>query len=97
MLFRKMPKTMPGHIGPVAVRVVADLKSSKDEECYGKYDFDTRTIQIWEKMHPDAQRQVLWHEWIHSVIFDAGLHTLLSKEQHEAVCDSIATALATHF
>lgn len=95
-LFRKLPKSMPGYLGPIAVKVVEDIKSLREEDCYGKYDFDTRTIQIG-KIHPDAQRQVLWHEWIHSVIFDSGLHNMITKEQHEAVCDTIATALATHF
>ena len=95
-LFRKLPDSMPGGLGPITVRTTEDVKL-KDEDAYGRYDFHTRTILILKEMHADAQRQVLWHEWIHSVIFDAGLHNMLSKEQHEAVCDSIATALATHF
>jgi hypothetical protein len=38
------------------------------------------------------QWQTLFHEMVHVVLSDAGLHNAFTEDQQEIICDVIATA-----
>ena len=93
-MLKPLPKSMPSPLGPIPIRTVKKLRD-KSGALMGKYFPNTRTIHLRKGMVPHATRQVLWHEWIHSVLFDAGVQ--LDRRDAEHVCDALGTALAAYF
>lgn len=85
---------MPSPLGPIPVTVVKKLRD-RSGRLLGKYHPQERLIELEAKMSQPVAEQVLWHEWLHSVLFDAGVQ--LTREQTESVCDSVGTALATFY
>lgn len=64
-----------------------------DEDDFGSWDPRDRIIRIRPRTRRVVAHQVLQHEWVHAVLWDAGLHSALGGTLEEQVCDSIATAL----
>jgi hypothetical protein len=91
-----VPSEMPSTLGPIPVKIVKRLKDSSGA-LMGKFRGGAREILLQDGMPQRVTEQVLWHEWLHSVLLDTGVHQSLTEKQAEAVCDSVATSLATHF
>jgi hypothetical protein len=58
---------MPGLAGPILVR----WKPVSSGGEVGLWDPENRTATLSAKATKDVQEQVLWHEWVHSVLDDA--------------------------
>lgn len=86
----RIPKTASSLLGPVKVEIVEGLKNKKDEELLGQWRCEQRDIRLTKGLSPIVAWQTFWHEWVHSVFFDAGVQ--LSEKKAEAVCDAIALA-----
>jgi hypothetical protein len=89
----RLPKSLHSQLGPVTVEVVHKLKVN-DEQVFGHFSGWNRLIRV--NAAPDALMRIqsLYHEWMHMVLFDAGLHNAFTKEQQEMLCDVVGTARA---
>jgi hypothetical protein len=100
---RKQPPPLPSSLwsplGPVPVRIVERLRpmskdAPDDVDDFGGFEPKTRVIEVLKDLEPWAQWQALRHEWVHMVIYDAGVHNAFTGDQIECLCDLIGTALA---
>jgi hypothetical protein len=100
---KQLPPPLPTHLwsplGPVPVELVEHLHplskdAPPDVDDFGAFDPKRRVIQVLADLEPWAQWQALRHEWVHMVIYDAGLHNAYGGDQIEAFCDVIGTAMA---
>lgn len=88
-----MFESAPSFLGAIVVQYVDNLIAPDTKEpLMGMWDESTRTIKLHSGMHPQAELQVFWHEWIHAMLSDAGVR--IPGEQEETVCDALGTALA---
>lgn len=93
--FPPLPDAMPTQLGPVPVIIAKKLRYKKDgkkHHLFGRYRPIPRVIEISARATPVMQWQTLFHEWVHVVLGDAGLHNVFPEEQQEVICDLIATA-----
>lgn len=88
----KLPKALWSPLGPVPIRLVRRI--DRKGRAFGRFNGKTRRIEILRRLPPWVQWQTLRHEWLHMVLFDAGLHNAFSGEQMEVLCDALGTALA---
>lgn len=79
---------LPG--GPVRVRLVKRV----GKRLMGRYHPSRREVTVLRGMHKRAIRLTVWHEVVEAILFDAGLHNLLSERQREALCDALALGLS---
>lgn len=86
-----LPTSIPSALGPVPVKLV-DRLGKKGNENMGSYSARKREIKISRRASRLVQWQTLYHEWMHMVLIDVGLHNVLGDEQQEVLCDTIATA-----
>ena len=92
----KLPKKLWGAHGPIPVRVKKKLKAEEGDECYGLYRPDVRVIFIDADIADETLQEVtLEHEWLHSVICDAGGEDLIEREKHEWVCSVVSAAIVS--
>lgn len=89
----RIPKSLRSQLGPVAVEIVHKLKVN-DELVFGHFSGWNRLIRINDGPDPVMRLQSLYHEWMHMVLFDAGLHNVFTKDQQEMLCDVVGTARA---
>jgi hypothetical protein len=75
----------------VPVVVVEGLKDDKGNELFGLWDPTTREIRVRAGIHPTTALTTAVHEWLHCVIYDAGLN--LPDAIEEQVADCISTAI----
>ena len=90
-----IPDAVATQLGPVPVNVVKKLhyrKDGKKQEMFGRFRAMSRTIEINEDIAPVMRWQTFFHEWMHVVMTDAGLHNVFTPEQQETICDAVATA-----
>jgi hypothetical protein len=81
-----------GFSGPFTVVHVQNLRDAvTGEALLGRHEWSPRTLTLTTGMHPVSERNVLWHEWIHAMLADAGVE--LEKAAAEAVCNALAAAL----
>ena len=85
-----VPRSMHTALGEVRVRQV---KKVDTEDSLGEYDSVKRLITLKKGLDHVQKHRTLWHEWVHVVLHDAGVDSLLKDKQEEAVCNAIATAL----
>jgi hypothetical protein len=78
-------------LGPIEVRVVEGLKDEKGTPIMGCWDPAARLICVRAGMDPTASVQCVAHEWVHSILSDAGTH--LPDVDEERVADAVATAI----
>jgi hypothetical protein len=92
---RLQPPPLPGSVwsalGPVPVVLVDGLKDDKGVDLYGYWDPTVREIKIRSGLHPTTALTTAVHEWLHCVIYDAGLN--LPDAIEEQVCDCVATSI----
>ncbi len=89
----ELPPYVDTVLGPVPVILVERFEGAKkNERLFGRYVPIQRIIEINAAAPRNVQWQTLWHEWIHVVFWDAGLHNAFSQEQQECVADVIGTA-----
>jgi hypothetical protein len=88
-----LPRVIHSALGPVPVEVVPKLKVN-GEEAFGHFSSWNRLIRVNPGPDPIMRHQTLYHEWMHMVLFDAGLQNLFTKEQQEMLCDAVGTARA---
>ena len=85
------PRSVWSALGPVAVVVVEGLKDDKGQELFGCWDPSSREIRIRAGIHPTTALTTAVHEWLHCVMYDAGLN--LPDAIEEQVCDCLATGI----
>ena len=85
-----LPAAVWSPLGPIAVQQVAGLETEDGLRLYGRYNYETRTIDIDTGPLLLMQWQTLYHEWLHSVLHDHGFDL---GPFEEPVIDTIATAL----
>jgi len=89
-----LPASIPTSLGRVKiVRATKEALASDGTPAYGDWEWHTRTIRLWDGLKGWPLRQVLWHEWTHVVLQDAGLADEFPHVILEAVCDAIANAM----
>jgi hypothetical protein len=87
-----LPRSVWSALGPVRVAMVKNLRTKKKKKpLMGLWRPMDRTIYIRTDMHPKATLATLFHEWIHVVLWDAGVS--LSKDDEERVCDALSSGL----
>lgn len=62
------------------------------DECLGYYDPDRREIVIDSRLPDAAMARVVWHEWAHAALLDAGL-SIPDFDLEEAAMDAFANSL----
>lgn len=87
-----LPPTVYGLGGPITVKFVDGCKGEKDDEAWGTWTPETRTIEIDRKATAEHQWRIFGHELAHSVLADTGLVNLLTDESQESLCDAFGTA-----
>jgi hypothetical protein len=87
----KLPRTVPGIIGPITVEQAPSVRDGDPTVLLGKYDSKARHITLDSTACDIVLQHTLWHEWVHSVLIDCGQQLDLKVE--EAVCDAVATGL----
>jgi hypothetical protein len=85
-----LPKTIPSQLGPVRVKLVKRV--GKKGKLMGRYSMEKRVIEVCSRASRRMQWQTLYHEWMHMVLMDVGLHNVLGLEQQEVLCDTVGTA-----
>jgi Zn-dependent peptidase ImmA (M78 family) len=86
-----LPSSVWSALGPVPVVMVKKLRTKKKGKLMGLWSPLSRTIYIRAGMHPKATLATLAHEWIHVVLWDAGVS--LSKRDEESVCDALSVGV----
>lgn len=90
---RALPRVIDAPGGPVRVTLRRGALHDDDgNEAWGLYDVAKRRIYISRAIPPAHRWKVLWHEWTHVALIDAGLDNGIEERLHEAICDAIATA-----
>lgn len=87
-----LPDSVPSQLGAVPVTFVPDLKTRAGEDALGIWDGELRIIKVRSGLPLVVSWQVLRHEQIHQVLWDAGFTDSLTDTQHEILCDSLASA-----
>ena len=92
----KMPRDLYSSLGPIPVAVVDTIHSAEsDLTTCGRYKQLSRTIELSREVTSDeALVEVLFHEWIHVALIDAGLAHMMDDRVQEAVCDAVGGLLA---
>lgn len=85
-----LPDCLPSPLGAIPVDVVDEVLATDKGTIMGTFDPVNRVIKIRAGMGAAVSWQTLLHEATHMVLSDAGVQ--LSEDQHESVCDAIATA-----
>ena len=96
-----IPRRIDGLAGPLKVsQRRGALKAPDGEDCWGLYLPPKRTIALAGGMPPALRWHMLFHEWAHAWLIDAGLPNLLHgasdeelERNVEVVCDTLATAM----
>ena len=86
-----LPKTLMLPGGEVAVQRMPSIIAN-GHECWGTWEEHERLITIETTASLRHQWKVLFHEWTHAVLDDAGLSNIMSDEMVEQLCDAFATA-----
>lgn len=86
-----IPKTVHSLLGPVPVKIVADLRDPQGRQLFGKWDSEKREISLDDKMCLTTAWSTLWHERVHVMLSDAGVR--LKPNKAEDVCNAVALAL----
>lgn len=97
MVLPPLPDAVATQLGPVQVVVSRKIKArinKKKRRLFGRYRSVERVIEISAEASPIGQWQALFHEWVHVVMSDVGLHNAFTDEQQEVIADVIATARA---
>jgi hypothetical protein len=82
-------KALWSALGPVEVRETAEGL----EGDFGEWDAEQRVVKIKPGMHPKTAEHTTMHEWVHLILWDAGLTAHFPPNLEELVCDALATAL----
>jgi len=86
-----LPTSVHNAIGPIPVEYVGDLRTSGDEKAMGLWLPEERRIQIRTGLPSVLTWLTIKHEWIHAVLWHAGVK--LPEETEERICDTLAAAL----
>lgn len=78
-------------LGPVPVVVVEGLKDDKGNDLFGQFDPGERVVKIRAGIHPTTALCTCVHEWVHVVMWDAGLN--LPDAIEEQVADCLSSAI----
>ncbi len=84
-------KRLRGLMGPWDVRYAKSFVDEAGKELLGQCDKAGRVIRMRSGQHPLTHDATLWHEWLHGVLWDAGVH--LKPDLAERVCDSLSSGL----
>jgi hypothetical protein len=78
--------------GPIVVVTVPKLRRG-EQKLMGEWNSASRQITLKAGLQPDAAAMTLFHEIVHSWLFDTGVANLLTEPQQESVCDAVALGL----
>jgi len=92
-----LPKSVWSQLGPVKVRVVKELTPTSpdmmiEDGDFALYNPHKRVIQILRSVEPWARWHSVYHEQMHIVVYDSGLHHVIDEAHVELLCESYATA-----
>jgi hypothetical protein len=93
---KKLPKSLYSALGPVPIGRAPKpltLDGEPNDKAIGQYSYITRRITLRDDLDGDTLWAVLFHEWVHVILTDAGCQGM-SEEHVEFVCDALGTALA---
>jgi hypothetical protein len=82
---------LPSTLGAVRIQRVPGLKDSNDKDCLGLWSPKERLVKIEAELALTAAWHTLWHEWVHVVMWDAGLVGLRNVDE-ERIADVVASA-----
>jgi hypothetical protein len=89
-----MKRKLWGAHGPIPVHTKKNLRDEKGQPCHGMYLPDERVIVISGDIQDARLREVtLEHEWLHSVLCDAGGQDIIDDDKHEWFCSVVSAAL----
>jgi hypothetical protein len=86
-----IPATVHSQLGPVRIEWCDELKAFDGDNALGLWCPEERCIRLKRGLHPITAWATLKHEWIHVVVWDAGVG--LTSEVEERVADAISAAL----
>lgn len=92
MIWPPLPKRLHGTGGPIKVKLVKRSQDEDGDDAWGTWEPSTRTIEIERGAPLEHQYRTLYHEWMHSVLADAGIVNMLSGEAQEMLCDAVGAA-----
>ena len=84
-----IPASLRTVLGPAPIRTVRGLV--KREGSAGKVKLGRRVIKIDDELSREAAWQTAWHEWVHLVLYEAGVK-VQDADLEERICDVIASA-----
>lgn len=90
--YPRIPKEVEGPGGTVTIVLKKEGIRHDNEDCWGLYDSESRTITLDARQKPRQRWQTFYHELVHVALIDAGLDNGLPHALHEAICDALATA-----
>lgn len=64
-----------------------------EQDVWGLHLHDSRSIQIHEGLTGYDERSTILHETIHAILFEAGIHGMITKKLEEAICRSVENGL----
>ena len=87
-----LPGSVWSALGPVRVAIVKKLRTKKKKKkLMGLWNPIERTIYIRADMNPRAMLATIAHEWVHVILWDAGVS--LTEKQEESVADALSTGI----
>lgn len=60
---------------------------------FGEWDAETRVVKVRPGLNAQTHKHTMMHEWVHLILWDAGLTSHFPPNLEELVCDALATAL----
>ena len=91
-MWPKLPRTVQGSGGPIAVRRKRVLKAEDGDAAWGLWDAGARTIWVAYGLTREQQWRVYYHELMHATLSDSGLENVFPEQGVETLCDAVATA-----
>lgn len=75
-------------------KVVRKTQQDLDPGILGYTSITDRVIFVRPELAKNVAEQVFAHELVHSVLFDSGIHNLLSDKMQEALCDALVPLIS---
>src|SRR5689334_23558 len=78
-----LPSQVHNILGPIPIQYVRDLRTNSDEKALGMWCPEERVIQIRDGIAPEVAWLTIKHEWVHAVLWHAGVK--LTEETEERI------------
>lgn len=88
-----LPSTVTGTAGPITVGRTPTVRDKDGHDLLGEWTPGNRHIVVVSTASRRAAWLTFWHEMVHSWLDDSGVGCVLTADQQEAVCESVALGL----